>query len=224
MKHTLLSKPGPILKRTLSAFMLVAVALFTVWLLAVRDRTPTAGGGAPMALTEAEEPEEAGKDPQQPTTPEAGRPRPASPAERLLAKAEMIEEREEPGGRPGLVRRTRLVKADFIYPLLRVVETLEQDKASGEWRQVNQFEEVADHLIVTIKPGNEAEFAAAVAKIGGEIRRKLYVPHSYLVAFSPVDLGTLDRAKEALASITAVDLVAEDVIVHRHPTIDGKNL
>jgi len=89
---------------------------------------------------------------------------------------------------------------------------------------VNQFEEVADHLIVTIKPGNEAEFAAAVAKIGGEIRRKLYVPNSYLVAFSPVDLGTLDRAKEALASIAAVDLVAEDVIVHRHPTIDGKNL
>ena len=203
------------MKRVLFAFVLVTVALFIAWHFTDSHEASTDGNVAPAGLNEGGR---AANAPAPVAPPETNERRPESPAEQLLADSETIEVQEEPGPRPGLVMRTRLVKTDFKYPLLRVVENLERDNITGEQQLRNQFEEVADHLIVTIEPGSDAEFVAALAGVGGEIRRKMHVSNAYLVAFSPVDLGTLDRAKESLARIPSVKLVAEDVVFHGNAT------
>ena len=67
----------------------------------------------------------------------------------------------------GTIRRVRVLKTDFKYPLIRVEEALERDEATGREEATVLSEMVADHVLVRLKPGvTEEDLAAMNARHG----------------------------------------------------------
>ncbi len=133
-----------------------------------------------------------------------------------FADAKVIEFRDGNSDANGRYVRQRLIQADFKYPLILLEETMEPDIESGVSRIVRQTAMVADHVMVKVQSGlSEDDVAEAVSKYGGAIRKKMYAPDLYLVAFENVDLDSVSQAIEDFSAEPVVIAYAEpDYIVH----------
>lgn len=133
-------------------------------------------------------------------------------------KAVVLKERSVPDpDRPATRRlRERLVRVDgFKYPLIRVTETVE-DTGAGEVLR-SQLGQVADHVMVRLRPGVADETAEArLAELGATVRRRLPLSRLWLVAWAEPEIDTLPRALALLAQESALFEIAEaDSIVHK---------
>lgn len=134
---------------------------------------------------------------------------------RQFPGAVTLAQRETATAVPGVIVRERLLRVpDLKYPLLSVTETVAPDPATGHAVIRRRETTVADHLVVKVRPEAEADFAAAVARWGGQIRKKLYRPHLYLVAFPEPTLDTVPQAIARLqAEADVVTLACADQVV-----------
>ncbi len=134
------------------------------------------------------------------------------PAEKLLAAATILAERETPARQPQTLTRERLVKTDFKYPLVRVVETVRRDASGGETIQRRELM-VADHVMVKLRaPATTAELTAVVKRLGGEVRKKMYTPGMFLVSFAAPTLDTIPEGLRALPQHPLIELAEPDYI------------
>lgn len=113
------------------------------------------------------------------------------------------------------IRRHRLIRTEFKYPLLQVEDTLERTPPTGRETIVAQRAMVADHIMVKLRPGvGEADLRAFARTCQGHIRRKLHTPGLYLVAFTNCTLETVMHGIEACTRAHAITEYAEpDYIV-----------
>lgn len=167
---------------------------------ALQDLASTLGGGrTPPPMTSIPKTNGASTDPLRPPT----------PIEEMLETAQELSRQEFPPDTEGNVRRVRLIRTDFKYPLVRVEETFRPDGRGGYAPRPRVQVVVADHVMVKVRPEAEGALADAVVRAGGTIRQKLAAPHLYLVAFSAPDLDTVPRGITALEAFSNVVEYAE---------------
>ncbi|MBN1672278.1 MAG: S8 family serine peptidase [Kiritimatiellae bacterium] len=124
-----------------------------------------------------------------------GRTPPSLGLDPLFTDATVRDHRPLPPDARGRVRRTRLLKTHFKYPLLRVDETLAVDAATGPERVVARTAVVADHILVKLRPGmTEDDLGVLNAKYRARIRKKMYAPGMYLVELRGANLDSVERA------------------------------
>jgi subtilisin family serine protease len=108
-------------------------------------------------------------------------------------------------------RRTRIVEANFKYPLLRLEETVTTDPATGLEKPTLLRASVADHLMIGLKPGvTTAQATAALLEKGYTIRA--VEEGSFLLAQLPQHLDPADQT-QAAQDIAAL----EEFIDHAEP-------
>jgi len=109
------------------------------------------------------------------------------------------DERTSPDGLT--VRRTRIVRTDFKYPLLRVTDTWRVDPATGTREHAGTSRAVADHVAVRLRPGaTEDDLRALCRSAGCAVRRRLPLSGLYLVAFDAPEPDSVERYAAALAA------------------------
>lgn len=169
--------------------------------------------GAPIAMG----PSGSAQSKLQPPGATANTPEPRSsqiPPVAAYGELETLMQRERLDVASGMIERIRLVRADFKYPLLRVVESLAKDPANGagERMVVKRLVMVADHLLVSkpgvaLRTGGEFQILGEVAP--GSDAWRVSIP-----AESPEDMS------KALAKLDGLVGVAEpDYLVFHHQTI-----
>ena len=133
-----------------------------------------------------------------------------TPQERLLGGALPVLSADGPPDAKGRFRRVSLVKAEFKYPLLRVVSSVRPDPHTGTEREETEAVMVADHILVKLGAGaTEDDLRALNRRTGATLRKALHTPGLYLVAFGPPDLDLVPRQVEAYRAATAVIAYAE---------------
>src|SRR6266851_10146522 len=89
------------------------------------------------------------------------------PPSSLLTNVQVVAARETSPDAQGRFIRTRLVKASFKYPLVRVEETLTTDAATGAETVLHRIEMVGDHIMVKLRPGvTEQDLTALTGRLG----------------------------------------------------------
>ncbi len=110
----------------------------------------------------------------------------------------------------GHVEEVKIVKTDFKYPYLRVVETFLKDPVSGVEKVLKQEAMVADHLIVKLAAGvGEPSLETLNQKYGAKILKKMLAPGTYIVELSEHDVDSLTKAMDAYRQETSVVSYAE---------------
>ncbi len=130
--------------------------------------------------------------------------------------ADVVEMRESDPDNEGRITRTRLVRTNFKYPLIRVEERVQTDDLAEQEEIISQQSMVADHVMVRVQPGvGEIELSEMVGQHGYVIRKKMYAPDMYLVEMLDAGLDSIDEAVASLRDETAIIKYAEaDCIVH----------
>jgi hypothetical protein len=67
--------------------------------------------------------------------------------------AEQLDARESAPDTQGHITRTRLVRTDFKYPLVRLEETVARNGTAGDETLVRQTAMAGDHIMVKARPG-----------------------------------------------------------------------
>ena len=92
------------------------------------------------------------------------------------------------------VRRS-IVATDRFYPLVRVTELIALDPTVNEEEVIDVLAIVADHIQVKLRPGaSPFDLQSLNEKLGGRLRRNLYVNGTYLISFSNPDIHTVTSA------------------------------
>lgn len=127
---------------------------------------------------------------------------------------------EEPlKGTNGTVRRVRIVKADFKYPLWRVEETLACKTGSREPAVVSRGIVVADHVLVQLKRDAAPDAINDLARRHGlTIRKASSTPGLYLLASPDAKPDTVPNLVKALSSEPLVRFAEPDSIVSAFAT------
>ncbi len=135
-----------------------------------------------------------------------------------FAGARQVAALESPADDRGRYERVRVVKTDFKYPYLRIVETRER---LGSDRLVARVEMVADHVLVKLRPGlQESEVEPLAVRMGLKVRARLRVPRSFLLELPTHAPDAVPRALDRLKQETDVVAYAEpDYIVHAIETV-----
>ncbi len=140
-----------------------------------------------------------------------GAARAAMQPEDPYGDAVVIAQTEAPGEGSATNRLTLAEVAELKYPVLLISEVV----ADGS-NVVSQSAVVGDHIIVKLQEDKvQADLETLNAQIGGTIRRTLYTPRTYLVAFTNATLYTVENAVAGYSADTNVVLYAEpDGIMH----------
>ena len=107
--------------------------------------------------------------------------------------------------------RTRLIRREGKYPLIRVVENLERGPSGISI--IGKEEMVADHLLVTVAPGNEAAFAAAVTATGCSMMPAIPGGGLLLVSFPYTAHAEFDRRMAELTGMPGVRIAEPDAVL-----------
>ena len=128
-----------------------------------------------------------------------------------VAGMPVLASRDEIVSAPGnLIRRIRVVKANFKYPLWRVEEILSVDRASGTEIPVGRSMMVADHVLVRLQQNiGVARLEALSTQCGAHIRAALHKPGCYLVSLPEAGPDTVPRLLAALNKDRTVVRYAE---------------
>jgi subtilisin family serine protease len=138
-----------------------------------------------------------------------------------FAGAQQVESRESAPDAEGRVTRTRLLRADFKYPLIRVEETVAKDARTGEETLLKQTAMVGDHIMVKLKPEMTTPGIEELArKHNGQLLKKMSAPDLYLVRFPGAGIDAVPQAVQALTAETnAVAYAEPDFIIHALDTL-----
>jgi parallel beta-helix repeat protein len=135
-----------------------------------------------------------------------------------FAGAEQIESRESTPDAGGRITRTRLLRTDFKYPLVRVEETVTKDTQTGEETLIKQSAMVGDHIMVKVRPETSAAQIDEVArKHGGQVLRKMSAPNLYLVEFPGAGIDAVPKGIQALVQ-------ESNAVVNAEPNFIGQAL
>lgn len=97
------------------------------------------------------------------------------------------------------MRRSRVLKTDFHYPLLQTVEVLKTDPTTGEEEVVGYHSMVADHALVQLDLSRTPEnWRNAFAARGFEVRRQVSADGLFTVGF---DVEHADPVSTAVATL-----------------------
>jgi len=145
--------------------------------------------------------------PQKPVA--SGKSRPVRHTERCRV-LEVLQVRETSPDANARYRRTRLVRADFEYPLLRIDELVSADPATSQESVLETRILVADHVMVKLANNASGADLEALNKLhNANVRKKMLAPRAYLVSFQDVDLDTVDNAVRLYTEASQVVAVAE---------------
>lgn len=117
-----------------------------------------------------------------------------------LGEGEMISISQEDIG-DGWQGRTRIVRVDFKYPLIRIEDEISRHPDTGRESIRVQKAMVADHVIVRLHDGaDEAAFERFVRARGASIRHRIPGTSLRLVSFEPSDGNALSDMLEVFNS------------------------
>lgn len=111
---------------------------------------------------------------------------------------QVLFERETPG--PDGIRRARVLKTDFHYPLLQTVELLHPNPKSGEEEVIGYRSMVADHVLAQIDTDRApANWQDALSERGFTIRREVGADGLYVLGF---ELEQADQVSEVVDTLS----------------------
>jgi hypothetical protein len=134
-------------------------------------------------------------------------------ASEVFPHAEMLAEREVVMGKASSprdlreIKRIKILKTDFKYPLIRSEERIQRNPMTGEERRIERRDMVANHLIVKLQPDRAvSDLQPLNASWGAHIERTLVPPRTFIVAFNNPDPLAFTQILDAYNS--RKDLVA----------------
>jgi subtilisin family serine protease len=124
-------------------------------------------------------------------------------------------------GRTGWIKRVRILKADFKYPLWRVEETLQPGGPGQQDRVFSRRVMVADHAVVRLNsPSDSGKLQSLIQTLGLSLRRAMHMPGCYLVSIPDQTPAALPRLLALLNREPGLIRYAEpDYIVHTQQTL-----
>ena len=149
-----------------------------------------------------------------------GRSAPAQTSrDELFPGAELLALREHRLAQPNHIRRRRLLRTDFKYPLILLDETV---RADGKHETIlRRIGIVADHILVVLHPSaTMADLEKVNRRFKARIRKILHTPRHYLVAFPSASAETVYRRLSEYAAVSeTVEEAALDYILERVGTV-----
>lgn len=112
------------------------------------------------------------------------------------------------------IRRIKLYKTSFKYPLLRTEEIIIQDASENE-RSKSTKGMVGDHIIVKLKKGaDEKAFEALNQEQGATIRKKMLSGDTFVIAFNGDDIEAFPKILSAYQKSSIIEFAEPDYIAH----------
>ena len=159
--------------------------------------------------------------PPQPTGTASNTSSPSCLANDPTARLPVIASREESNPSiPGTIKRIRIVRADFKYPLWRVEETVRPGRQGQPDSIRTRTIMIADHAMVRLQsPVDEEKLKTLAASNGLTIRKAMKMPGCYLVETSDDSIDALPRLLATLSRDKTLIRYAEpDYIVRTQDT------
>jgi alpha-tubulin suppressor-like RCC1 family protein/subtilisin family serine protease len=116
----------------------------------------------------------------------------------------------------GYFERVKVLKTDFKYPLIRVIEVVRKNPSTGSEEVFARDEMVADHLVVRLTPGlSEKALTQLNQKLGATTLKKMLAPDTFLVTFPGENPDALpEKIVEYNEQVSQVAYAEPDYIVH----------
>ncbi|MEI6788417.1 MAG: S8 family serine peptidase, partial [bacterium] len=112
---------------------------------------------------------------------------------------------------PGLIRRIRIVKSNFKYPLWRVEEVVRQVPAGQPDTVLSRNIMIADHAMIRLTDVADInKLQTLIASLGLTIRKNMKMPGCYLISIT-------DESTEALPRLLAMLNENKDLIRYAEP-------
>ena len=112
---------------------------------------------------------------------------------------------------PGLIRRIRIVKSNFKYPLWRVEEVVRQAPSGQPDTVLSRNIMIADHAMIRLTEASDMKkLQTLVASLGLTIRKNMKMPGCYLISIA-------DESAEALPRLLAMLNENKDLIRYAEP-------
>lgn len=148
-----------------------------------------------------------------PSSPNTGDPTAGMP---LL----QVSETPEPG-HPEVIKRVRLVRANFKYPLWRVEESVLKAQAGQPETIQSRNIMIADHVMIRLNPEVErVKLEALVQSQGLTIRKAMKMPGCYLVSIPDESIAALPRLLTLLGQEkNLIRYVEPDYVVRSQQTL-----
>ncbi len=121
----------------------------------------------------------------------------------------------------GLVRRTRIVRANFKYPLWRVEEVLRPGSPGQPDTLLSRNIMIADHAMVRLNADADlGKLQSRVTTLGLTVRKNMKMPGCYLISIADESVGALPRLIAMLNENKDIIRYAEpDYIVRSQQTV-----
>jgi subtilisin family serine protease len=112
---------------------------------------------------------------------------------------------------PGLIRRIRIVKSNFKYPLWRVEEVVRQFPSGQPDTVISRNIMIADHAMIRLTDvADMKKLQTLVASLGLTIRKNMKMPGCYLISIA-------DESANALPRLLAILNENKDLIRYAEP-------
>ncbi len=123
--------------------------------------------------------------------------------------------------RPGLIRRIRIVKSNFKYPLWRVDEVVRQFPSGQPDAVISRNIMIADHAMIRLTDvADMKKLQTLIDSLGLTIRKNMKMPGCYLVSIADVSTDALPRLLAMLNENKDLIRYAEpDYIVRSQQTV-----
>lgn len=152
----------------------------------------------------------------------SGQPSPPTQTKDPTTSMPVVASQDTPDpATPGLVRRVRIVKANFKYPLWRVEEVVRPGNTSQPDSTLSRNIMIADHAMVRLNTGaDQASLETLVTSLGLTLRKSMKMPGCYLVSIADESVDALPRLLAMLNKNKDIIQYAEpDYIVHSQQTL-----
>ncbi len=122
--------------------------------------------------------------------------------------------------RTNLIKRIRIVRANFKYPLWRVEEVVQKSPSDGSETIKSRNIMIADHVMIRLNRDSEREKLEALTKAEGlSIRKAMKMPGSYLISIPDETADALPRLLVLLGKDTGfIRYVEPDYVVRSQQT------
>ena len=133
-----------------------------------------------------------------------------------LESAEILEQVEKPLGRDGLIERVTVVRSDFKYPYIRVVQHINMDPSTGDEEIVFQTEAIANQVLVKFKEHVSVDEREVIhARYGATVVDTIADGFTYLVEVPDYQADVLERLQEDYAEeVDAVEYAEPNGLSH----------
>lgn len=133
--------------------------------------------------------------------------------------AQVLETRETAPDAQQQVRRVKLLRTDFKYPLIRVEERVIRDSVGRE-RVVDGPTMVANHILVSVRPGGtQADLNTIAGRLGGKVIEAVHKPDVFLVELPGQSIDAVPEAIERFGREAIVARTDPNYILSASATI-----